>query len=150
LDNDARVKELINEDTSWWNVSLAKENFNEDEAKRIWSMAIRHNRQTDQLIWIGKSTREFSMKSAYHMEKSIFLQASGESSSSSNSNVWKRFCNLSVPRVVKGFLWKPCYNLLPTKENLFKKRITKYPLCPICGDEVQNICHIMWRYIFPI
>jgi hypothetical protein len=35
--------------------------------------------------------------------------------------------------------------LLPTKENLFRKRIVQDPLCPICELDVKNTSHILWR-----
>lgn len=43
--------------------------FNEDEAERICSLAVSHNRQTNQLTWIGTTNGDFSVKSAYHMER---------------------------------------------------------------------------------
>lgn len=45
-------------------MNMVKEIFKEEEAERIYSMAINPNRQIDQLIWIGMSTEEFSVKSA--------------------------------------------------------------------------------------
>jgi hypothetical protein len=51
---------------------------------------------------------------------------------------------MSVLAVVTVFLWKACNNLLPTKENLFKKRLLK-TLCMICSVEVENTCYILWR-----
>jgi hypothetical protein len=46
--------------------------------------------------------------------------------------------------VVKTFLWQACNNILPTKELLFKRRITVDPLCPICGLVAESIDHILW------
>lgn len=38
LSGDAKVMELIDEDTTWWNTSMVKEIFNEDEVERICCM----------------------------------------------------------------------------------------------------------------
>jgi len=35
--------------------------------------------------------------------------------------------SLQVPRALKMFLWKVCHNALPTKENLYRRKITKDP-----------------------
>jgi hypothetical protein len=43
MDRDARVNELIDKDTRWWNVPLVKEIFNAYKAERICSMAISSN-----------------------------------------------------------------------------------------------------------
>jgi len=40
LSGDAKVMELIEEDTTWWNMSMVKEIVNEDEAERICGMII--------------------------------------------------------------------------------------------------------------
>ena len=45
------------------------------------------------------------------------------------------------------FLWQACNNILPTKVNLFNKKIMIDPLCPICGLEVETIVHALWSYL---
>jgi hypothetical protein len=76
----------------------------------------------------------FSMKIAYHLEKERSMQCKGESSKASVYNsVWKRIWKLETPKVVKMFLWRACNNLVPTKENLFRKRIVRDSLYPIFG-----------------
>jgi hypothetical protein len=49
-----------------------------------------------------------------------------------------------VSRVVQHFLWKACNNILPTKENLYKRRIIEDSLCPICNNAIETVGHILW------
>jgi hypothetical protein len=42
------------------------------------------------------------------------------------------------------FLWWACNEILPTRANLFKKKIVDNPLCPICGLEPETAVHILW------
>jgi hypothetical protein len=49
-----------------------------------------------------------------------------------------------VPNNVKMFIWRVCHNLLPTKLNLFKKRVIDSPLCPICNQVKESVEHIVW------
>jgi hypothetical protein len=51
---------------------------------------------------------------------------------------------LKIPNAGKMFLWKACHNLLPNKDNLRKRGIMNYSLCPICGLEVESTHHILW------
>jgi hypothetical protein len=44
--------------------------------------------------------------------------------------------------VVKIFLWKACNNILPTKENLFKKGIGLDSKCPTCALENETLEHL--------
>lgn len=48
------------------------------------------------------------------------------------------------PNVVKNFMWRACKNLLPTKENLMKKKVIEEPLCPICKFEIESTFHVLW------
>jgi hypothetical protein len=49
-----------------------------------------------------------------------------------------------VSKVVQHFLWKACNNILPTKENLYKKRITEDSLCPLYNSVTETVGHILW------
>lgn len=40
-------------------------------------------------------------------------------------------------------MWRACYNVLPTKGNLFKKKIVHDHLCPICELEEETTAHIL-------
>lgn len=52
---------------------------------------------------------------------------------------------MQLPRAVKIFTWKACINALSTKANLFRLKITKDPLCPLCGLIAKTTTwHIMW------
>jgi hypothetical protein len=41
-------------------------------------------------------------------------------------------------------MWKACQNILPTKDNLVKRKIIQDPLCLICGLESKTSFHILW------
>jgi hypothetical protein len=49
------------------------------------------------------------------------------------------------PNVVKNFMWRACKNLLPTKENLIRRKVVEKPLCPICNLEVETTFHALWE-----
>ena len=51
---------------------------------------------------------------------------------------------MQVPNKVKHFAWKACRDILATKENLWKRNITKDNLCESCGKAPKTICHIFW------
>jgi hypothetical protein len=41
-------------------------------------------------------------------------------------------------------MWRACQNILPTKDNLVKRKIIQDPFCPICGLEQEISFHILW------
>jgi len=58
--------------------------------------------------------------------------------------MWKVIWSLSVPNLVKVFLWKVGHNILPTMANLYKRRVVEEPLCPCCKLEEETITHALW------
>ncbi|XP_059442059.1 uncharacterized protein LOC132174415 [Corylus avellana] len=115
LAQDAKVSELLDKETNWWNTTLVHEVFSAEETGLISNMAER-----------------------FEVDKGSC------SNRDSNKGLWKAIWNNGVPRPVKTFLWKACNNIFPTKENLFKKHVTLDPPCPICSLEGETVGHILW------
>lgn len=67
------------------------------------------------------------------------------STRNSSSDVWRKIWKLPVPNVEKNFIWKACHEILPTRENLHRRKIIDDPACPICGLEVETAFHIFWQ-----
>ena len=42
------------------------------------------------------------------------------------------------------FLWRACNNILPTKENLCRRKISNDPKCPLCGGDTETSGHFIW------
>ncbi|KAK7850299.1 hypothetical protein CFP56_001159 [Quercus suber] len=53
---------------------------------------------------------------------------------------------MNVPKKVKHFVWKVCKNILATKENLWRRNITKDNTCEVCKKQVESIGHLFWFY----
>lgn len=49
-----------------------------------------------------------------------------------------------MPNSNKNFMWRACHNILPTRENLLRRKIITDSRCPICGIEVETANHILW------
>jgi hypothetical protein len=70
----------------------------------------------------------------------------GRSSGGMNENeMWRTIWALDVPHVVKMFSWQACNDLLPTRENLCKKRVTDDGKCHVCLVEDETTCHVLWK-----
>ena len=145
LGENAKVSALIDDTTHWWNYELIREIFPEEEAKRIYSMAISSLGKADQLVWAGTKKGIFTVRSAYHMAKELAVVDKGECSDArSKERMWQIIWKLNCPRVIQLFLWKACNNILPTKENIFRRAVTLDDKCPICTLEQETIEHSLW------
>ena len=58
--------------------------------------------------------------------------------------LWRDLWKMQVPNKVKHFAWKACCDILATRENLWKRNITKDNLCESCGKAPETVCHIFW------
>ena len=145
LDPDARVSRLIDEVTKWWNIELVREIFCREEVDIICNLGTCPGRQPDKLIWVGTKNGRFSIRSAYHMAKRHEEVEEGSCSNrDSDKAFWNMIWRIKVPRAVQHFLWKACNNILSTKENLYKRRITEDSLCPLCQNATETVSHILW------
>ena len=57
---------------------------------------------------------------------------------------WRRLWQMNVPNKVKHFAWKKCKNILATKENLWRRNITKDNTCEVCKKQVESIGQLFW------
>ena len=48
--------------------------------------------------------------------------------------------------VEKCFLWRACHDLLPTRVNLFKRKVITDPSCLFCGVAAKTGFHVLWDY----
>ena len=46
---------------------------------------------------------------------------------------------------VKHFLWRACLDSLPTKQNLWRRKITACPKCEACNSFPENTIHALWE-----
>lgn len=68
----------------------------------------------------------------------------GESSTGDTCKpLWKRLWHFNLPTKIKVFAWRACIKGLPTMDALFNRRISQNKVCPICGNEAENIDHAL-------
>jgi ribonuclease HI len=146
LDPNATVKELIDGATNWWKIPLLEQLFTKEEVQLILTIPVSVSSQADVCIWRGNKNGLFSVKSAYYIHMEMEKKGLAESSSNGGrSTVWKQIWDLKIPNVEKNFLWRACHESLPTRYNLFRRKIVEDPLCPICGLDAETALHILWQ-----
>jgi hypothetical protein len=119
LPANALVRELIDHDSDWWNVSLMKEIFNAEEVKAIMSIPLSTFNHLDIPIWRGTANGVFTVGSAYHLAKEWDCREHAETSTCGKEIItWRGICSMQLPIVAKNFMWRAYQDLLPTKDNL--------------------------------
>lgn len=101
---------------------------------------------SDKLVWWPAKNGFFLVKSAYYLEMQERDSTQGEPSNQTNDKVfWRAIWGLNIKGVVKNFLWRACHNSLPSKLNLFKRKILTSSTCPTCNFEEESITHTLWE-----
>lgn len=148
LNKDAKVADIIDHQSKWWNIPLIEQVFPADIVEKICSLAISPGVVQDKQIWAYTANGLFTVRSAYYLELDRKArQICCNSVGAQYSPIWKTIWKLKVPRVIHllfFFLWRACNNILPTKENLMRRKIVSGPTCPLCGRETETSGHALW------
>lgn len=70
---------------------------------------------------------------------------SGPLNDKEGEDMWKKLWRLDVLGATKHFVWKATNNILPTRVNLWQRKIVEDPLCPICKMEEEDGMHALWN-----
>jgi hypothetical protein len=99
--------------------------------------------QVDKWSWAHDSTGDFSVKSTYVLVSDLLadrVDSSGEKIAAFKS-LWK----CPAPSKVLGFGWLLLLDRIPTKTNLFRRRILNQvddQVCVLCNDSEENAVHL--------
>ncbi|PRQ55603.1 putative reverse transcriptase zinc-binding domain-containing protein [Rosa chinensis] len=93
-----------------------------------------------------EKTGIYTVRSGYHLAHSTHLVlATSHPSSSSTINplLWKLVWSLKSLPKIKHFIWRAVSNFVATKANLFRRKLSKDPLCPLCHLFPETIEHLL-------
>ena len=142
---NAHVCALMDEEGHHWLEERVTEEFLPHEARAILSIPLSQRRVDDVLIWKETNHGNYTTKSAYKMLwKHATMSKPGPSDPSAHSAFWKEIWSLRVPTKVRHFVWRACTDSLPTKKNLFTRKVTRSPTCDTCRSEVEDTVHALW------
>jgi hypothetical protein len=85
------------------------------------------------------------VRSAYHLGKEAQEGLAAQSSSSKLDQIaWKTLWALTVLNAMKIFSWRVCHGVLPTRDNLRRRKVLEDPSCPCCLREKETLIHAIW------
>lgn len=147
-EGDTKVKKFINPVTKEWKVRELTRSVSKEEVEAIIAIPLSKSNAPDSLIWHHSKKGMYSVKSGYYVARSCCEQEETLKPSSSFQvcpSLWKKVWNLKVPPKVKHFWWRACKNAVATKENLYRRKWSRDPICPLCNKDVETIQHLLFR-----
>lgn len=144
LDASTTVADLMISGSPLWDHQTIDTEFQIDEAALIKTIPISRCGLPDRQVWLHSKNGLFTVKSGYHLVKEV-QQGSRASSSYSAAIIpnfnWKRLWSLPIPEHIKAFVWRAIRGILPTAENLVKKKVLVDSVCKICGEASESLDH---------
>lgn len=148
MDHNTTVDKLIvDEGFVHWNEALINCLFWEEGARLILSIPLSFFKPADQLVWVVEKNGVFSTKSAYLVARSGGDTVEADTTSSEMhrelKHMWKALWRANVLETVKICVWRCCWNAIPTRENLRKRKVITNYTCPFCDGETESIEHVL-------
>lgn len=137
------VADLLNAENRWDSEKL-KQHFMAEDVELILRIPLARRQMKDEVMWGLDKRGEYSVKSAYQL--ALRLKFPDEpSSSASSSSQWKTLWALELPEKVKIFIWKASKNILPTAENLWRRKCIQEPVCQSCKRCMETVRHVLFE-----
>ncbi|KAL6176235.1 hypothetical protein ACLB2K_052870 [Fragaria x ananassa] len=117
------------------------------DLNHILSIPIGRREDPDRRIWPLTKHGTFTLKSAYHwyhhMQSTTPISKYG-SSHTIDTRCWKLIWKLPTHPKIRHFFWKALNTSTPTYLSLYRRKIIKSLLCPVCGVFEESIEHAIF------
>lgn len=143
-----KVADFIDHSTKEWRIEKLKECIPEMEAQAVCKIPVSYSNFSDRFIWRYSKTGEYTVKSGYAQRRITAGRVNTTLTSSSftpSAVMWNRLWAVPTTPKVNMFMWKAARNWVASKENLFHKKCSPNPTCPICENANESIEHILFH-----
>ena len=122
--------------------------FHPKDAEAILRIPLSRRLSIDKLFWLHNREGKYKVKSGYHLAKQLEREAESQRECSKGVDVnpvWCKLWKLKLPNKIKIFMWRACHNILPTSENLVRRRVIDDSTCELCQREMESVLHVLWE-----
>ena len=145
-DTTLKVGDLIHHESMQWNRPLIQATFMQATQNDILRIQLSNTLTRDKLYWKENKAQQFTVKTTYQLALRLHWEVGVEHSMVKEE---KSFCNriwkMNVLLKVQNFVWRACTDILPTRTNLYCKKVPIDPLCSICGQTDETVRHALWE-----
>uniref|UniRef100_A0A803PAC2 Reverse transcriptase domain-containing protein n=1 Tax=Cannabis sativa TaxID=3483 RepID=A0A803PAC2_CANSA len=142
---DMTVADLITPNKQW-NHAPIHSLFPTDISQAIMAIPLHHISTLDTYFWSITPHGSYTVNSGYHLAHSQLHQNEPSPSDQKSSNAWwKNLWTLPLPPKLKHFLWRVCYDILPTSQNLFNRKTLYSPHFSRCHYHDETLEHALFK-----
>ena len=141
------MSELIDSVSHCWRRDVIMSSFHREDVVAICKIHLSHRQALDSMVWLHNRKGVYSVRSMYHIARRVMRKEDRAESSRGPSGlqVWKKLWKLCVPNKIKVFGWKACHEILPTRVNLARRKITSDHVCHCCKSLPESTVHAIWE-----
>ncbi|XP_010431723.1 PREDICTED: uncharacterized protein LOC104716077 [Camelina sativa] len=121
-----------------WNEPLLNNIIHHEDIPHIKNIRPSITGADDVLTWIHTKDGLYSVKSGYHVQRKL-------SHNTIQDKPFARLWKQNMPQKIKHFWWRCLHNVVPTAENLKKRRMLKDDTCQRCGEAPETINHLLFQ-----
>lgn len=98
-------------------------------------------------MWLYNKSGVYTIRSGYHLARLVMRKESSAEPSrgAGGQQLWRALWKIKVPSKLKVFGWRACHDILPTRVNLAKHKITLDNVCHCCKRVLENAVHAIWE-----
>ncbi|GAU44619.1 hypothetical protein TSUD_378970 [Trifolium subterraneum] len=134
IDTTLTVKDTLM-DTGEWDINFLTANLPLTIVNQLVAIpAPKDTDGPDSLGWRGTNTRQFTVQSAYNLQRRDHMSIDGN---------WKSMWSWKGPHRIQTFMWIAAHECLLTNYRRSKWRSGISPTCPACGNEDETIIHVL-------
>ena len=123
--------------------------FHQFDAYAILQVPLSRRVIQDVLLWSFAKKGRYTVRSGYFVAKQLRKDESNDGESLEHrvvGSLWSQLWKAAIPNKIKIFSWRACLNILPTQDNLIRRRVVEYARCCFCQKETESVLHVLWSY----
>ena len=133
------VLELIDYNTSCWDVVTLSNFFDAEIVDAILTIPLSNRWPNDNLYWWLNKNGKYSMKSGYWVGLLGHTHEDDNVVDAADKKLWSTVWNISGPPKLRHFIWRSCKGSLVTKKYLFQRYSAPSPTCDRCDTGTESI-----------
>ena len=122
--------------------------FHQFDANAILQIPLSRQVVQDVIVWSFAKRGRYTVWSEYFVAKQLRKDelSNGESSEQGiMGSLWSRLWKATILNKIKIFSWRACLNILPTQDNLIRRRVLASARCCFYQQETELVLHVLWR-----
>ena len=123
-------------------MQAVRSNFELEDMVKILSIPLSSRQVEDKVVWHFDERGVYSVKSGYSL--GVVLEETSYASNNLVVGRWlKVLWKLDNLLKIKKFIWKACYEWIPTRANLLKRGIQLDDRCPLINFAHETTIHAL-------